>query len=1203
MNKFREIPYNYTSADDSQIVKILFDFRVWDALERLRSQRVTGRSAKLLLRFMGDMFILRRNPFLAQELADSPKRLKTLRDAATKDLDIIEKNSASNSDVMYIISRCRAYLEDLAKEFSSQERKRRRLKGVLGSIIGPENVLFDPFTLVSHATDATDWRLYLPLAVVTPSKEEQVGPLLVALGKLGLSAIPRGAGTGLTGGNVPVMPDCVMVNTEKLNQIRGIRMTVMTDEQGRSRNVQVLEGEAGVITENAMHLASQNKLVFATDPTSAWACTLGGNLSENSGGKSAVLWGTAIDNVLSYNISMPGGKEWRVERVNHPLRKILPADEVKFEVWDRATGQLAFTVVLRGNEIRKNGLWKDITNKSLKGLPGLQKEGTDGVITSARFVLYPAYEARATFCLEFFGTPDEASQVNLDLSREFINKGEEALLSVEHFDEEYIQAIDYKVKSARGGRPNAVVLLDMVSHTPEQLERGRQRLTALLEPHKNTYLFSAKDEAEAELFWQDRKKLEAISRRTNAFKLNEDIVLPLTVLAEFSRYIEQFNIDEEQYSHQQTIKRLQEYLEQSVGQQEDGALSAKLGPAAELCLRTMESLGKAGKRQLRESVYLKELVSALKELFAGYGAIHQGMDRVFKEERNRIIVIATHMHAGDGNVHVNIPVLSNDREMMHRAADTADVIMAKAVELGGVVSGEHGIGVTKLKHLEPERLLELNQYRKEVDPQGLMNPGKLSDLEVPDRVFTPSFNLLELEARIIQNGSLEILADKISKCVRCGRCKANCCVFYARQGMFFHPRNKNLAIASLIEALLYDAQRFHSTKYENLKYLEEIADHCTICHKCLAPCPVDIDTGEVSILEREILKTRKFKHSSLLTRMTLSYLTSRSKFYNAMFRKFILRWGSLAQGAASKALRFVPNLMSFKAIWPLSVVRTAIQRPAPQTLYKFLPECQSYQSLLISPERETSATVFYFPGCGSERLYSDISKATLYILLKAGIKVVLPPPFLCCGFPLGVNARRAEQGSKVLDDTIIFSQIREMFRYLNFDSVAVSCGTCMEALKGMAADEIFECGVKDASQLALEYGLRVDGGGNYLYHKPCHDSFNSKAIEIMGRRCECKLEAVPHCCSEAGTLALSRPDISHKMLGQKADAIRSAMEKRPGGAMMLTNCPSCIQGLSRNSGLGIRPRHIAVELARKAGGENWQKELKQMVRDTEVVTF
>ena len=172
------------------------------------------------------------------------------------------------------------------------------------------------------------------------------------------------------------------------------------------------------------------------------------------------------------------------------------------------------------------------------------------------------------------------------------------------------------------------------------------------------------------------------------------------------------------------------------------------------------------------------------------------------------------MHAGDGNVHVNIPVLSNDRQMLRRADAVVDTVMDRVGELGGVVSGEHGIGVTKLKYWDPERRKELEAYRREVDPGGLMNPGKLSDLAALEQIYTPSFNLLELEARILQHGQLEELARRIATCVRCGKCKPDCCVFYPARGMFFHPRNKNLAIGALIEALLYDAQRQRSGSFE-----------------------------------------------------------------------------------------------------------------------------------------------------------------------------------------------------------------------------------------------------------------------------------------------------------------------------------------------------------------------------------------------------
>ncbi len=90
-NNYREIPYNFTSADDKLIINLLFGSEVWEDLEELRSQRITGRSARLVMRFMGDLFILRRNPFLYQELIDSPIRRQKFFKTAKEDLTIIEE--------------------------------------------------------------------------------------------------------------------------------------------------------------------------------------------------------------------------------------------------------------------------------------------------------------------------------------------------------------------------------------------------------------------------------------------------------------------------------------------------------------------------------------------------------------------------------------------------------------------------------------------------------------------------------------------------------------------------------------------------------------------------------------------------------------------------------------------------------------------------------------------------------------------------------------------------------------------------------------------------------------------------------------------------------------------------------------------------------------------------------------------------------
>ncbi|KJR96975.1 MAG: FAD-linked oxidase [Desulfobulbaceae bacterium BRH_c16a] len=1207
---YREIPYNFTSADDKLIINLLFGPEVWEDLEELRSQRITGRSARLVMRFMGDLFILRRNPFLFQELIDSPHRRQRFFKTAAEDLTIIEEaarigrvGSERSAKVLRLMGICRDRLSELKKEIHDAPAMRAQLQKRLGAIIGKENVRFDPFTLIGHATDATDWRLFLPLAVLRPSAEEQLPELMLAVAELGLKIIPRGGGTGLTGGSVPVTSNCVIINTEKLT---GIHDIVYRDfpHLGNGRKVPVLKVEAGVVTSDAMAQAKKDNLVFATDPTSAWASTIGGNIAENAGGKTAVLWGTAIDNILAYTIAMPGKGLLTVRRVDHPMRKILPDDIVRFQVLESG-GRVLREVQLTGTEIRKKGLWKDITNKALKGLPGFQKEGTDGVITSGEFVLYQAYEKKITFCLEFYGDDmDEASKVIVEISEEFVNKGEEALMALEHFDEEYIRAIKYKFKAARSEHPKAVLLIDMVGHTSAHVLRGKERLEKLLRPYLNTELFTAQDADEAIRFWRDRKRLGAISARTNAFKLNEDIVLPLPALAEFARFADEYNIAEDIYNKELFIRRIVDYLKTAEPIEDPDWLEAKMPKANDLCRETLEKLSLRTKESVRHEAYIKKLMVDLLELFSGYSKVSGNIESIFSQVRSKRIVIATHMHAGDGNIHVNIPVFSNDRDMMKRAEKTAEDIMTKAVELGGVVSGEHGIGITKMKFLEKSRLEELRSYRKEIDPEGIMNPGMLNDPAIIDKVFTPSFNLLELEAKILQYGSLADLSSMISKCIRCGKCMPVCCVYHPGSNIFFHPRNKNMVIGSLIEALLYDMQRSHLPRFNQLKNLEEIADHCTMCRKCLAPCPVDIDTAEVSILEREILSDLGYKHTAPATRLSLLYLKNRNRIINRVFRKGVMEWGSAAQRLAAKAYKKAPTAITDKNWRALNMLKSPMMPASKKTLGAMLPQHSEHEALMIHPEGPVKKTVFYFPGCGSERLYADIGMAAIYLLAKNNIRVILPPPFLCCGFPAKVNAKKKMAGVITLRDTIILSQIREMLGHIVFDAFLISCGTCRESLHEMGCEEIFDCNIVDVSQFVLDNanGRFIQRRpGTVLYHTPCHDSFDGAGANLLGRL-HASVKSVANCCSEAGTLAISRPDIAYAMLERKRESMGKAMIGN-NATVIATNCPSCLSGLGRNREMGITPQHMAVLLAETQGGRNWMSEFAQLVGAAEKVTF
>jgi Fe-S oxidoreductase len=249
-------------------------------------------------------------------------------------------------------------------------------------------------------------------------------------------------------------------------------------------------------------------------------------------------------------------------------------------------------------------------------------------------------------------------------------------------------------------------------------------------------------------------------------------------------------------------------------------------------------------------------------------------------------------------------------------------------------------------------------------------------------------------------------------------------------------------------------------------------------------------------------------------------------------------------------------------------------------------------------------TVFYFPGCGSERYQSHVSMAALHVLVSLGTRVVLPPPYLCCGFPAHANAKTEQLSRQVLRDTILFSQIREMFSYLEFDGCVLTCGTCREGLETMEAGKLFGGRLVDVAAYALERGLALPGtDAGLLYHPPCHDSLDGGAEALLAKLGGFgKVETVPHCCSEAGTLALSRPDITDAMLHRKRAALAEHMGDRR-GVTILTNCPSCVNGLQRSRAQGVEPKHLAVALAEKLSGDRWLEAFRAQAARAHAVHF
>src|SRR4029078_3527444 len=126
---------------------------------------------------------------------------------------------------------------------------------------------------------------------------------------------------------------------------------------------------------------------------------------------------------------------------------------------------------------------------------------------------------------------------------------------------------------------------------------------------------------------------------------------------------------------------------------------------------------------------------------------------------------------------------------------------------------------------------------------------------------TRAFSLISHESLILEQSAIGEITTAIKDCLRCGKCKAPCATHSPRANMLYSPRNKILATSLLTEAFLYEEQTRRGVSLRHFDEFGDVADHCTVCHKCVNPCPVDIDFGDVSIAMRNLLRNegrRKF---------------------------------------------------------------------------------------------------------------------------------------------------------------------------------------------------------------------------------------------------------------------------------------------------------------------------------------------------------
>jgi len=447
----------------------------------------------------------------------------------------------------------------------------------LRRIVGKENVLSTQEELLAYSYDATNMWQHLPDVVVLPSNAEQISEILKLANENQIPVTPRGGGTNVSGGSIPIKGGIVLCTT-RMNRIIEINKTNL--------NATV---EPGVVLQDFQAALAKEGLFFPPDPQSFAGCTMGGVVAENSGGPSCLKYGVAKQYVLGLEVVLADGKIMK-------LGGLTPKNRTGYELVMLFTGS----------------------------------EGTLGVISKITLRLLPSLKASKTIVAVISDVAVAGETVTEIIASSVLPS------KVEFVD-------SWTFEKFRGLLPDdildnsQVILLIEVDGLPETVDAEAQQVVNICRSRAGEVRV-AKDQAEAERYWQARTAhFSDISSRTHSI-VNEDVSVPRDKIADFIK------------------------LGQESARRYDVPIS-----------------------------------------FAG--------------------------HVGDGNFHPVVLTDSRDKEHYQRSLKCVDEIIETALSLGGVLSGEHGIGLEKQRFLkkamDPAAIDIMKKIKDVLDPNHILNPGKI----------------------------------------------------------------------------------------------------------------------------------------------------------------------------------------------------------------------------------------------------------------------------------------------------------------------------------------------------------------------------------------------------------------------------------------------------------------------------------------------
>ena len=436
--------------------------------------------------------------------------------------------------------------------------------------------------------------------------------------------------------------------------------------------------------------------------------------------------------------------------------------------------------------------------------------------------------------------------------------------------------------------------------------------------------------------------------------------------------------------------------------------------------------------------------------------------------------------------------------------------MQLAHDLGGVISGEHGIGITKLEFLTDAEICATSApTSSRIDPDGRFNSGKLMPGGDLRNAYTPSFNLLGHESLIMQQSDIGAISDSIKDCLRCGKCKPVCATHVPRANLLYSPRNKILATSLLVEAFLYEEQ---TRRGVSLAALRRVLRRRRPLHRL--PQVRDALPGGHRLRRRlgghaQLAAAQGKKTFNAGTAASMFFLNATDpdtiKLVAQVHDRLGLPGPAPRHNGCRSACRKTQTQRRLPrpARPPIKRAGHALhqQADAGRTAEEDGARAARYRGHTTSAgdprsaaHGEDSEAVFYFPGCGSERLFSQVGLATQAMLWHVGVQTVLPPGYLCCGYPQTRPGSDDKADKIITDNRVLFHRVANTLNYLDIKTVVVSCGTCYGPVAGIRVrQDLPRLPPLDIHEFLMEKGVKLEdvNGVRYMYHDPCHSPMKS----------------------------------------------------------------------------------------------------------------